>query len=144
MAKKNPRCIICHKTSDDHDRDGAKWALENDAGGYGVPAVLMRLGLALVCDFCIERMHEEVEAQMATRRTPSTTQAPRPSITTAQRWTVWERDNYTCLHCGARRNLSVDHVIPLARGGAHHERNMQTLCGICNRKKGTTMVVEFR
>jgi 5-methylcytosine-specific restriction endonuclease McrA len=60
----------------------------------------------------------------------------RPAITSKQRWTVWKRDNFTCLKCGVRENLSVDHIEPLCLGGEHHERNMQTLCLTCNIKKG--------
>src|SRR6266487_6723827 len=28
------------------------------------------------------------------------------------RWQVWERDNFTCVHCGTRRNLTIDHIKP--------------------------------
>ena len=28
------------------------------------------------------------------------------------RWAVWERDDFTCQSCGARRNLSIDHIVP--------------------------------
>ena len=37
----------------------------------------------------------------------------------------------------------VDHVVPLARGGADHLSNMQLLCPTCNRSKGTTPMEEF-
>lgn len=30
----------------------------------------------------------------------------------------------------------VDHIIPLAKGGADDESNMRTICRRCNRKKG--------
>jgi hypothetical protein len=51
------------------------------------------------------------------------------------RWEVWERNNFTCQHCGARRYLSVDHVIPESRGGTCDITNLQTLCRRCNSKK---------
>lgn len=31
------------------------------------------------------------------------------------RWRIWERDNFTCQHCGTRRHLAVDHILPVAR-----------------------------
>lgn len=52
------------------------------------------------------------------------------------RWAVWERDDFTCRSCGARRQLSVDHVAPESRGGALELDNLQTLCRSCNSRKG--------
>lgn len=52
------------------------------------------------------------------------------------RWTIFERDNYTCQKCGSRRNLSVDHIFPESRGGELTMENAQTLCKRCNSKKG--------
>ena len=52
------------------------------------------------------------------------------------RWEVWERDNFTCQHCGARRFLAVDHVFPESLGGEMTAENLQTLCKSCNSKKG--------
>jgi 5-methylcytosine-specific restriction endonuclease McrA len=48
--------------------------------------------------------------------------------------------NYTCLCCGKRDpeiKLSLDHVLPLAMGGANTIENCQPLCVKCNNKKGT-------
>jgi hypothetical protein len=52
------------------------------------------------------------------------------------RWAVWERDNFTCQHCGVRKNLSVDHVHPESKGGRATVENCQTLCKPCNSRKG--------
>lgn len=59
------------------------------------------------------------------------------SIPYAVRWAVWLRDNFTCKRCGARWNLSVDHIIPESKGGTLEQSNLQTLCKVCNSKKGT-------
>lgn len=60
------------------------------------------------------------------------------SISEGTRWLVWERDNFTCQHCGSRRYLTVDHIVPESKGGAHDMGNFQTLCRRCNSKKGAT------
>jgi len=59
------------------------------------------------------------------------------NIPTSLRWTVWERDNFTCKNCGVRRYLTVDHIRPESKGGKTDIKNLQTLCKSCNSKKGT-------
>ena len=56
---------------------------------------------------------------------------------------VYERDNHTCLVCGATDNLTVDHIKPRIIGGTNHINNLQTLCQHCNLEKGTE-VVDYR
>lgn len=55
------------------------------------------------------------------------------------RWEVFERDNFTCLHCGSRRMLRADHIIPHSKGGKTNKSNLQTLCRVCNSKKGSRL-----
>jgi 5-methylcytosine-specific restriction endonuclease McrA len=43
-----------------------------------------------------------------------------------------------CLCCGSNeKRLTVDHVIPLSKGGLHVKENIQPLCINCNSKKHT-------
>jgi hypothetical protein len=53
------------------------------------------------------------------------------------RWTVLERDNFTCKHCNSRRFLAIDHIKPESKGGEATLDNLQTLCKKCNSSKGT-------
>lgn len=49
---------------------------------------------------------------------------------------VFARDGWTCQYCGARSNLTVDHVIPRSKGGASSWENIVASCAPCNRRKG--------
>ena len=56
-------------------------------------------------------------------------------------WDEWQalcaQYGNRCLCCGSRGQLTVDHVIPLQRGGSNDLSNLQPLCGACNDRKGT-------
>ena len=52
------------------------------------------------------------------------------------------RDASTCYLCGrllTADEVHLDHVIPLARGGAHTADNLRVACAPCNQSKGATM-----
>lgn len=40
-----------------------------------------------------------------------------------------------CVCCGAHENLTVDHVVPLSKGGSNDVSNLQPLCHSCNCSK---------
>ena len=45
---------------------------------------------------------------------------------------VWRRDNGRCVYCGEQKDLHLDHIIPLSKGGASIAENLQILCSKCN------------
>lgn len=45
-----------------------------------------------------------------------------------------------CLCCGVDGRLTVDHVVPLSKGGANSIDNIQPLCGSCNKRKNTKTI----
>ncbi len=52
------------------------------------------------------------------------------------------RKNNKCWVCGKKltqRTATLDHVIPLARGGQDNHNNMKLACEPCNRKRGSAM-----
>ncbi|KAG7585632.1 HNH endonuclease 5 [Arabidopsis thaliana x Arabidopsis arenosa] len=46
------------------------------------------------------------------------------------------RDDYTCQYCSSRENLTIDHVMPVSRGGEWSWQNLVAACSRCNSKKG--------
>lgn len=48
---------------------------------------------------------------------------------------VFARDERTCVACGSRDRISIDHIIPLIHGGTNDLDNLQTLCIPCNSSK---------
>ncbi len=69
---------------------------------------------------------------------------PRPRVKLTRR-EIFLRDNYTCQYCGIRnRDLTIDHVVPRSRGGAHNWENVVTACRACNHRKGGNLVQESR
>lgn len=46
-----------------------------------------------------------------------------------------DRSGHRCSQCRSPRELQVDHVIPVSRGGTHDQSNLAVLCVRCHRKK---------
>lgn len=61
---------------------------------------------------------------------------PRGTSRRLSRRAVFARDRFRCQYCGADSRLTVDHVIPRSKGGAHTWDNVVTSCAPCNLKKG--------
>jgi 5-methylcytosine-specific restriction endonuclease McrA len=59
--------------------------------------------------------------------------------------TLVRRDGSDCSICGkslASREITIDHRVPLSRGGADSIENMQIVCEPCGREKGDKIVEE--
>lgn len=55
------------------------------------------------------------------------------------RFNVFLRDKFTCQYCGAKEDLTFDHVIPRSRGGLTRWDNVVAACAPCNLAKGNMM-----
>ena len=49
-----------------------------------------------------------------------------------------------CAGCGSREKVTIDHVVPISRGGRHSIGNMQPMCRRCNSSKNDRLMVEWR
>ncbi|WP_367273728.1 HNH endonuclease [Nitrosomonas sp.] len=71
-------------------------------------------------------------------------------VKVAIRYSVYERDKYTCQYCGLSYgrdgaiNLTVDHIVSKSTFGPSQADNLRTACKQCNSRKGTKSIEEFR
>jgi 5-methylcytosine-specific restriction endonuclease McrA len=62
------------------------------------------------------------------------------------RWWQQKISKGTCYYCGAQikpRELTMDHVVPLARGGRSTKDNLVACCKECNTRKKTMLPLEW-
>lgn len=55
---------------------------------------------------------------------------------------VMVRDEFRCQYCGTAKALTIDHVIPVSRGGKSTFENCVTACKYCNNKKSNKLPSE--
>ena len=56
---------------------------------------------------------------------------------------VYARDQNSCQYCGSKKNLTLDHVVPMSKGGGTSWENLVTACSKCNQKKGDKLLKEL-
>jgi hypothetical protein len=56
---------------------------------------------------------------------------------------IFKRDGYKCLKCGSTKNLTLDHIVPVHKGGVNRLGNLQTLCRKCNSSK-SIKIIDYR
>jgi hypothetical protein len=66
----------------------------------------------------------------------------RKTIGQARRMRIFERDGFQCKRCGVQKDLTVDHIWPVSRGGSDDDDNLQTLCRRCNTSKGAKVTYD--
>ena len=60
------------------------------------------------------------------------------------RFNVFLRDRFTCQYCGAREDLTFDHVVPRSKGGVTSWENVVAACSGCNLRKADMMPATAR
>ena len=57
----------------------------------------------------------------------------------AKRTRLWLQQKRRCCYCKkpvARKDATLEHVVPKSRGGSNRWRNLKMACTDCNRSKG--------
>lgn len=63
---------------------------------------------------------------------------------TSEEWDILcARYDHRCLCCGAQKRLTIDHVVPISKGGGNDISNIQPLCLSCNARKSSA-IVDYR
>ena len=98
----------------------------------------------------IQYDHTEIRTPSKTLRAPSVIRLqylikrPRPKVKLSRR-EVFARDSHTCQYCGRKtHDLTLDHIVPRHRGGAHSWDNLVAACKACNHRKGGKTLEEAR
>jgi 5-methylcytosine-specific restriction endonuclease McrA len=70
----------------------------------------------------------------------------RHKLLTAPEWRdILEQYDGRCAYCGCNLDRpTIDHVVPLSRGGEHCRDNVVPACGHCNSSKGAKTLTEWR
>ena len=55
---------------------------------------------------------------------------------------IYARDGRVCAICGATHGLSIDHILPVSRGGNTTDDNLRVLCLSCNSRKGNSICMD--
>ena len=57
---------------------------------------------------------------------------------------LWEANGGKCCYCGvsigSHKDVNIDHMIAVSKGGNHHHTNLACACRYCNTLKGTESV----
>lgn len=53
------------------------------------------------------------------------------------RFNLFLRDEFCCQYCGAKGDLTFDHVVPRSKGGVTSWENVVAACASCNLRKGS-------
>ena len=90
--------------------------------------------------YIVASYEREVHSPTVAMKLPSVIalrQFVRPSAHPAfTRFNLFLRDGFACQYCGARSDLTFDHVVPRAQGGRTTWENVATACAPCNLRKG--------
>jgi 5-methylcytosine-specific restriction endonuclease McrA len=61
----------------------------------------------------------------------------RPHIPLRFRLEIWRMP---CAVCHSRKNVYIDHIVPVLHGGTNERSNLQPLCRRCNSTKGSKLI----
>ena len=77
------------------------------------------------------------------RRTDAEKRRDKFKLSSSRRLQIYEKDGHKCHYCGNPEHLTIDHRLPISRGGSDDDDNLVACCKSCNSSKGTKSYDEF-
>ena len=77
---------------------------------------------------------------------PASAGTSREWFTEEERNTIWRKCHKVCACCGkplTPKTMTIDHLVPLSRGGTNEMENLASLCYDCNQEKGSDFYFPF-
>ena len=120
-------CAYCHRR---------QRAVANSPGAQGA-ILLERLVIAVFGQAWFKTARDGYRCTFSVPEAALPYQRPtRERVPQAMISEVWRRDQGRCVRCESGKDLHVDHIVPVSKGGAAIVRNLQLLCESCNLSKG--------
>ena len=118
----------------------------NDASGnfYGTGFMLCVLCADYVANVYTHMVSDKFATwKIKTPKSKRGDRSTRKPLSQSIKTSVLECDMYRCVSCGTHKELTVDHKLPLSKGGDDALSNLQTLCRTCNTSKGVKTMEEW-
>lgn len=91
-----------------------------------------------------EKANPLVRKVISQRRITRVKEAPGDGVTTEQWRAIVEAHGGMCAYCLVKPYEHMEHVIPIAKGGAHDPTNVVPSCATCNFRKQTKIISPAR
>lgn len=100
-----------------------------------------------ICSDACEKRLRQIYKRQRERRIPG------PRVTDKVRESIYIRHAYLCVYCGVNTHgiirgmqhphePTIDHVLPVSKGGTNHSHNLQLLCRCCNTSKSDKIEIK--
>lgn len=90
------------------------------------------------------RTHLEARRAIAEKRRAKYSNTPIDELLTSAEWlAILAQADGHCAYCDKEAKLTLDHVIPLSKGGTHSKDNVVPACLHCNSSKGNRTLEEW-
>ena len=83
-------------------------------------------------------LYNSAQAYVFNLQTTSSAEAKR-----LWRQKIKERWDWECAYCGSTKNLTIDHIVPRAKGGTDFTKNCLCACHSCNQDKSYTPLEDW-